>query len=114
MGYIFNRTPSTPTPFLRACVCVFLLFVCCPLLPCALFSYYVAGRRLVRQKKAMLRARSSGVMSDIEIHMEGALGDARYQGEIYRRGLTPEDLEAALRRSAADGFKVRRCLRRYE
>ena len=69
----------------------------------------MADRRLVRQKKAMLRARSSGVMSDIEIHMEGASGDARYQGEIYRRGLTPEDLEAALHRSAADGFKVCRC-----
>lgn len=77
--------------------------------PCAFSCDVWTGRRLVRQKKSMLRARSSGVMSDIEIHMEGKPGDARYQGEIYRRGLTPEDLEDALCQSAADGFKVCRC-----
>lgn len=54
----------------------------------------------------MLRVRARGVMKDIEIHLEGETMEARYQDEIGRRGLSPEDLEAALEQSARAGFKV--------
>lgn len=64
-------------------------------------------RRLVRQKRAMLRARDEGVVSEIEIHVEGGTQDRRFMDEIYRRGLTPDDLDAALEQSAGHGFKVR-------
>lgn len=67
----------------------------------------LAGRRLLRQKKAMLHARDSGLLSDIEIHLEGGTRDARYIDEIGRRGLSPADLEATLEQAVGDGFKVR-------
>eukprot|EP00903_Cladosiphon_okamuranus_P008220 g7913.t1 len=62
--------------------------------------------RLGRQKKAMLRARGEGVVSQFEIHVEGGTQDGRFTDEIYRRGLTPDDLDAALEQSARQGFKI--------
>ena len=65
-----------------------------------------ACRRLSRQKTAMLRAKNEGVVSEIEIHVEGDTREARYSDEIYRRGLSPGDLDGALRHSEQHGFKV--------
>ncbi|CBJ28823.1 ERCC4 domain containing protein [Ectocarpus siliculosus] len=62
--------------------------------------------RLVRQKKAMLRAKSDGVAAEVEVHVEGDTADGRFVDEIYRRGLTPEDLDEALRQAETQGFKV--------
>ncbi|CAN0509239.1 unnamed protein product [Ectocarpus sp. 12 AP-2014] len=62
--------------------------------------------RLVRQKKAMLRAKSEGVAAEVEVHVEGDTADGRFVDEIYRRGLTPEDLDEALRQAETQGFKV--------
>ncbi|CAN0279971.1 unnamed protein product, partial [Scytosiphon promiscuus] len=62
--------------------------------------------RLSRQKGSMLRAKDEGVASEIEVHVEGSTQDGRYMDEIYRRGLTPEDLDEALRASARQGFKI--------
>lgn len=56
----------------------------------------------------MLRARDEGVVSEIEIHVEGGTQDRRFMDEIYRRGLTPDDLDAALQESEGHGFKVSR------
>lgn len=57
----------------------------------------------------MLRARDGGICSDIEIHLEGETQGRQFVDEIYRRGLTPDDLDEALRKSAGDGFKVCWC-----
>lgn len=57
----------------------------------------------------MLRAKSEGVAAEVEVHVEGGTADARYVDEIYRRGLTPEDLDEALRQAETQGFKVRPC-----
>ncbi|CAM9779394.1 unnamed protein product [Ectocarpus sp. 13 AM-2016] len=62
--------------------------------------------RLVRQKKAMLRAKSEGVAAEVEVHVEGNTADGRFVDEIYRRGLTPEDLDEVLRQAETQGFKV--------
>ena len=54
----------------------------------------------------MLRAKDEGVVSEIEIHVEGGTQDRRFKDEIYKRGLTPEKLDAALQQSEGHGFKV--------
>lgn len=64
-------------------------------------------RRLRRQKANMLRAKNESLVADIEIHIEGHTQEARYSDEIYRRGLSPGDLDRALRSSEQDGFKVK-------
>eukprot|EP00752_Nemacystus_decipiens_P011970 g10611.t1 len=62
--------------------------------------------RLASQKKRMLRAKEKGFVSDIEIHVEGGTQERRFGDYIYGQGLTPDDLDAALRESERHGFKV--------